>query len=424
LRTSHENVDEAKKGGLVVREIHADHTLGEVFTLRSVTDKGACPPFSDAKDAGFVEACQSLLANKIFLEQQDRGRLLGERRMKWHDASAWPEGKVPGDDAKWVCGKAFSFFKRPDGIRVGVCKMGFVTTSADEGATWSMPIVPPTLVTGKAKVWSQRTCDGRYALVYNPSRKNRFPLVIVTSNDGVHFRDMRIVQGELPVQRYPGIFRSIGPQYVRGLSEWSDDGSRDENAMWLVYSMNKEDIWVSRVPLPVYASERFSQIEGFEDLNLYVPKWASATITNDEMRLENRDPHDYVRATRLFKECDRMKATFELFCEQDGGQFEIEILTKFGSRARRLLRSDTLDLQKGEWKSIVVEAMAEPGELLHRISFRTGCHRNIGGANPVAIESDRLQSAIAFRVRRFRIHTPYIDSGPGLRFRSDRQGNN
>ena len=184
--------DEDTKGGLVVREIFADHSLGEIFTLRLVGSAPQRPPmFDQSRDAGFVDACRALLANTIYLEQQDRGRLLGDRRMKWHDAAAWPGGKVPGDNDKWVCGKAFSFFTQPDGTRVGVCKMGWVTTSTDNGKTWSMPVVPPTLVTGKAKVWSQRTADGRFALVYNPSRKNRFPLVIVTSDDGVHFRDMR-----------------------------------------------------------------------------------------------------------------------------------------------------------------------------------------------------------------------------------------
>ncbi len=71
----------------------------------------------------------------------------------------------------------------------------------------------------------------------------------VTSSDGVNFADMRMIQGELPIQRYAGLHRSIGPQYVRGISHWADDGSRTDNAIWLVYSMNKEDIWVSCVPL-------------------------------------------------------------------------------------------------------------------------------------------------------------------------------
>src|SRR5205823_11993300 len=106
-------------------------------------------------------------------------------------------------------------FRRLDGVLVGISNMGWTTLSSDNGETWSQPFVPPTLVTGKAKVWSQRVRDGRYALVYKPSRRNRFPLAIVTSDDGVTFREMRIIQGELPIQRYPGLHRSIGPQSVR-----------------------------------------------------------------------------------------------------------------------------------------------------------------------------------------------------------------
>ena len=115
--------------------------------------------------------------------------------------------------------------------------------------------------------------------------------------------------------------------------------------MWLVYSMSKEDIWVSRVPLPVKADETREMIEGFEDFNLYVPKWGKASIDDDEMRLENRDPHDYVRATRVFRECAHVKVSFDVLAEQDHGLLEIEILTKFGSTVRSSARSTDLSLR-------------------------------------------------------------------------------
>ena len=415
LRTSTDDIEENKKAGLVVREIRKDHTLGDVLLLQqSGSSTANLPEYQISTDEEFVNACRCVLANRIFLEQQDRGRLLGERRMKWHDASAWPGGQVPGDSEKWVCGKAFSFFTQPDSTRVGLCKMGYVTTSTDDGEHWSMPIIPPSLVTGKAKVWSQQTSDGRYALVYNPSRKNRYPLIIVTSDDGRHFCNMRIVQGELPVQRYPGKFRSIGPQYVRGISEWSNDGSRSDNVMWLVYSMSKEDIWVSRVPLPLKADERRERIEGFDDWNLYVPKWASAQINGGEMRLENRDPYDYVRAARVFRESKRVKVSFEL---ESNGHLEIELLPKFGSArpvtivnpgdgrieidadAERGVYSMWLD---GE-KTMTDCQFDQPVDALHRISFRTGAYRNVGGANPVPIDSDRPIEPQFARVRGFRL---------------------
>jgi len=440
LRGDIAKTSEDRKGGLVVREIRADHSLGDVFTLQqSPTPIEKSPPnLETSRDRGFVEACRQLLADTIFLEQQDRGRLLGERAMKWHHASAWPGGKVPGDNEKWVSGKAFSFLKRLDGVLVGVSKMGWTTTSLDDGKTWTQPEVPPTLVTGKAKVWMQRTSDGRYALVYNPSKRQRFPLIVVTGDDGIHFRDMRIVQGELPRQRYAGRDRSIGPQYTRGISHWADDGSRrDENAMWLVYSMNKEDIWVSRVPLPVKAGATGDA----EAWNIYQPKWSSVTISSDDsLRLENRDPYDYAGATRVFRETKQLSVSFDVTpAQSDRGTLEVELLSKFGSRRPVRIafaptemlqatdgdrRTDLAPYLPGQRQSIRIDADAARGEYalwlngarllenaafaeaaddLHRISFRSGAHRGIGGANPVEADTDKPTQACGYVVANVRI---------------------
>ena len=312
----------------------------------------------------------------MFLEQQDRGKLLGDRRMKWHDPAAWAEGTVPGDSEKWVAGKAYSFFRRPDGVLVGVSKMGWTTTSDNDGATWTRPLVPPTLVTGKAKVWSQRTADGRYALVYNPSTRNRYPLAIVTGDDGVRFRDMRIVQGELPIQRYEGRFRSIGPQYVRGISTWSDDGSRaGARAMWLVYSMSKEDIWVSRVPL-----------DGDEHAwGVYSPKWAPVTVDGDELRLEDRDPYDYAAATRAV----RGNGALEVLAEQAGAPLYAEVIE---DRGRRTFPINTESA--GQWQAVELDATGAAV-----VTLRTGEPRGVGGTRPVEAGTDRPVEPSVFRVR-------------------------
>ncbi|HSV26769.1 MAG TPA: hypothetical protein VLH60_02655, partial [Sedimentisphaerales bacterium] len=283
LRVDKSETDEYKKGGLVVREIMPDHRLGKVYTLQVSPGVNIRPPmFDEADEARFVEACRQLLADKLFLEQQDYGRLLGSRRMKWHDASNWPDGIIPGS-GRWIFGKAMCFCKRKSDL-LAVMKMGWVTVSHDCGETWSFPVIPPSFITGGAKAWVQATPDGRFAMAYNPVRKNRFPLITATSDDGVHWKNMRIVQGELPVQRYAGRARSIGPQYTRGISEWADDGSRKDNCIWLVYSMSKEDIWVSRIPLPVKADETHGVNDDFGTMpagpivagwNTYRPKWTS-----------------------------------------------------------------------------------------------------------------------------------------------------
>jgi len=248
-RASADTVAEAKKGGLIVREIRADHSLGEVFTLRDSTHP---PTFRSSTDRDFVTACKKLLANKPFLEQQDYGRLLDERKMKWHNINNWPADEPSREHFPNRFGKAMCFFHRADGALVCVMKWGWVTISRDEGETWSQPTRPATLIAGMAKVWGQRTPNGKYVLVYNPDLEKRYPLVMVHGDNGIIFRDMRIVNGARPPIRFPGLYKVEGPQYPRGISEWSSDGSwkgeGKDDGVWVAYSMGKEDIWISRIP--------------------------------------------------------------------------------------------------------------------------------------------------------------------------------
>jgi hypothetical protein len=410
LRRDTADTDEDTKGGLIVREILANHELGDVYLLQPDIPH-AIPHYTTCSDQAFVASCSALLADTVYLEQQDRGRLLGDRRMKWHEPAAWPGGKVPGDDEKWVAGKAFSFFDRGNEI-VGVSKMGWTTISRDGGRTWDQPCVPPTLITGKAKVWAQQTEDGRFALAYNPSTRQRFPLTIVTSDDGYTFGDMRIVQGELPVQRYAGKFRSIGPQYTRGISKWSDDGSRRDNAIWLVYSMSKEDIWVSRIPLPVKPDATSFD----EPWNIYQPKWASVTERDGVITLCSRDPYDYATITRVIPETCGV-ISLKMRVREISRPIEIDLLAKYGSR--RLIRArltetgmlqvedetqpvSTSRFKIGEWLSIKLDACSCDSPV-HRFTIRTGPFRNIGKQNPVAPGTDRQTDLTSVEVKGARV---------------------
>jgi hypothetical protein len=453
LRVDVDKTSEHRKGGLVVREIYADHRLGEVFTLQCSEGVSKRPPmFEEAKDGGFAEACRSLLANNLFLEQQDYGRLLGARRIKWHDAANWPGGVMPGS-GKWIFGKAMSLCHREHDM-LAVTKMGWAMTSRDGGKTWTAPVAPPTFISGGAKAWVQRTSDGRYALVYNPVRKNRFPLIITTSDDGVHFKDMRIVQGELPVQRYDGKDRSPGPQYTRGISEWASDGSRNDNAIWLVYSMSKEDIWVSRIPLPVKAEETARVNDDFTAMeagplvpgwNTYAPDWTKVAIGQasdgtQSLVLEDRDPYDYARATRLFPERTKCRISLSVMARQaDRGQLDIEVMGRLGSPRpiRITLTGDgkvrAVDCERpvgigayeaGKWLDVVIEAdsmagrysvsiggekvqcdafFAQPCDSFQRVSLRTAAYRGIGGTERVASGTDRPHEAYGYAIRYLRV---------------------
>ena len=255
LRVSRERTIEANKGPLVVREIRTDHSLGPVYTLRdspTPTETPSPPRFDSAKDMKFAAACRELLANHLFLLQQDGGALLDPPdRMAWNDPAHWPAPNGVGEPGAEPSGfgKAVSFFRRKDGALVAVMKKRWVTVSRDDGKTWSLPVRPTTLITNMGKVWGQKTPSGKYLLAYNPHASLRFPLAVVESDDGITFRNMRVVHGLLPpLPRYPGRAKSPGASYVRGVSVWSTDGSRKEIGEWLVYSMNKEEIWISHLP--------------------------------------------------------------------------------------------------------------------------------------------------------------------------------
>ncbi|HVM59753.1 MAG TPA: exo-alpha-sialidase [Verrucomicrobiae bacterium] len=388
---------------LVVREILANHALGPYFTLLTPAPVDSPAFYTNSADKGFVEACDALLANRPFLEQQDRGSLLGSRRMKWHDSGE-----------KNLTLKALSFFRRKDGALVGIAKNGWVTVSTDEGETWSKPVIPSSLVTGTGKVWGQRTRDGRYALVYNPDKKNRFPLVIVTGDDGVTFRDMRIVHGEVPPQRYVGEHKNVGPQYVRGVSEWSNDGSWRDGAMWVAYSVNKEDIWVSRIPLTNDAVA----------WNTYSPLWAPVAVTKDGVTLQDRDPYDYARASRLFPSRTKVTASFDVLISQiDNAPL---IVTLLGGATSRNPMSWGLPIQNYVGKRL--RCRIEADAATHRfslymqneriapnvalagwatnftgISFCTGASRPVGGRAQASVADDAPSKGAHYTIQRLAI---------------------
>ena len=404
--------------GRVVREAHKDGSFGPIYFIRYSSHNGwnekntSFPFYAQSSDQGFKDACRSLLENKLVTMpwwEEDRSQ----------DGFYYPMGQAL---------KALSFFHRKDGTVVGLWKSSWTSLSKDEGRTWSKPVKSPTIITAEGKVWGQRTKDGRYALVYNPRADNRhrWPLAIVTGNDGITFDDLLVVNGEVPPRRYNGLDKAFGPQYVRGIVE--GNGSPPGNVMWVTYSMNKDDIWVSRIPLPVRSRVERPVHDTFDtgataDLNwnLYCPKWASVRIAdfpsaaNRSLRIEDGDPCDYSRAVRVFPESKQLTVKFKLLARQaNAGRLEIELLDRHGYRppVRVYLddqgrisaldgnRNDEviiarykaevwyafelkIDTEKDRWdlwldgKPVLENAeMLDPVRSLERISFRTGPYRS------------------------------------------------
>lgn len=227
--------------GRAVREIYADGSFGPIYmalySTRCGYNRETCrfPYYQDSPDAGFVAAVDELLADKLTV-------------LQW-----WEENRdYPAEDFFAIRGggEAFNYYQLPDGRLVGLWKKSRVSISEDGGKTWAPVKISPSLVMSGGKIWGERTPDGRYALCYNPNTDSchRWPLAVVTSEDGIVFRDMLCVHGEVPPQRYWGFWRDCGPNYIRGLEAGA---VAPDGAMYLTYSVNKEDIWVSRVPAPI-----------------------------------------------------------------------------------------------------------------------------------------------------------------------------
>src|SRR4030095_11521968 len=91
------------------------------------------------------------------------------------------------------------------------------------------------------------------------------------SDDGLKYKNLLLVNGEITSLRYGGAYKSYGPQYVRGIQEM--DGTPPGGNMWVSYSMSKEDMWVSKIPIPVkekepkHINEVFASMKDGEELN-------------------------------------------------------------------------------------------------------------------------------------------------------------
>jgi hypothetical protein len=214
-------------------------------------------------------------------------------------------------------------------------------------------------------MWAQKTPDDRFAMLFDPQAYvpsgPRFPMAIETSDDGITFRDMRVIHGEVPPQRYQGRAKNTGLQYLRGGAEWAGDApTLDKSAIWVVYSMNKEDIWVSRIPVPTVPETVEPVHDSFNNLptvprvpgwNIYSPIWAPVSISRDAsgngfLQLEDRDPVDYARAIRTFPPSTSVEVSFRVAAGQTNrGRLEIDLLGSNGTRPVQLILNRQGELQ-------------------------------------------------------------------------------
>lgn len=393
-----------KEGGIgrVVREMKADGTMGPIYFLRYSSHTSwnasntAYPFYTKSKDRGFREACQALLNDKL-------------KTLQWIDEDRGLDDFYNLKDSINRV-QATSYYHRKDGNTVALWKWSYAALSPDNGQTWSTPVRIPSLIMAGGKQWGQRTPDGRYAICYNPieTQPYRYPLVTITSDDGITYDSMCVVHGEVPPRRFMGENKDFGPCYVRGITE--GETTPPGNDMWLAYTVNKEDVWVARVPTPVRTvwtgavNDNFDNIQphaAVTNWNIYRPRWADVYVNNNhQLCLTDSDRYDYARAIRVFeaKPCTNITLDVQVTAENDD-PFEIDVTDRHGERivcvslccgdvvanSRRVGR-----YAKGQWLTLnitidngVVKVNQQQVMPLHsaknpeRLSLRTGKYRDL-----------------------------------------------
>lgn len=343
--------------GRVVREIYEDGSFGPIYFIyynHAFNEKNTnYPYYTRSKDKGFREACEELLASPI-------------QRMGWVEEADREDPIIPLHKEY----KAFCSYTLDDGRIVSLWKHALTSISSDGGNTWAEPIARAKgFVNSNAKIWGQRLSDGSFATVYNPS-EFRWPLAISLSKDGLEYTTLNLVYGEVPPMRYAGQYKSFGPQYVRGIQE--GNGVPEDGDLWVTFSVNKEDMWVSRIPVPVqqhataHADDNFADYKELRDLktwNLYSGVWAPVTLDGKWLTLSDKDPFFDAKVERKIPASRLLSVEFDLQAEQNNhGHLEIEFVDEDGTACARIDLTDQGEMRSKGGARYGRVTMYEPGK--------------------------------------------------------------
>lgn len=224
--------------GRMARSVAPNGDIGPIFWL--VDDPPApmegFPQYPDAQDAQFHEVANQInhyLENPLhrpgwaFLDHVEQPIAIDHHRMCEPTA-----------------------FRRPDGVVVKLSRdcgphashRMYASLSEDGGTTWATP-VPTNIPDSPSKSVAGTLPNGETYLIGNQISPNRFrdPLVMSLSPYGKTFNWAAALRHGTPPLRYPGKSKNRGFQYPAALVVG--------NSLWVIYSINKEDIAISRIPL-------------------------------------------------------------------------------------------------------------------------------------------------------------------------------
>ncbi|MBR4235485.1 MAG: hypothetical protein IKR85_05415 [Clostridia bacterium] len=319
--------------GRAVRRLYPDGSLGGIYFLMNNEEAGFTkentpyfPYYEHSGDAELISACRELLSNRPVLNQ-----MYEEQK---RDRSLFPK----------PLGKAGCFYTAADGRVVTLFKLGLGMVSEDGGRSFGEIRANRSVKTATGKIWGQKLSTGGYALFYNPTpdAQHRWPIALVTGADGYTFSNMRALTGRFSPARYGGLDKNPGPQYMRGISE--NNPQPPDGRAHIVYSVNKEDIWITHLLLPVKdedapkIEERFDAGAIPEKWSVYRPKWTEIAPEADGLAISDREPCDCALVERQLRPSESGCARLDLSIEEVSGSGEVcaELEDEAGGAAARI----------------------------------------------------------------------------------------
>lgn len=203
----------------------------------------------------FIEGPRQLTGGRLLLAGEFVGDDRQSRRMRFlisdnpGGLGPWKEAHLPAIPPQQLGKFGYtepSFFRQKSGALVATLRnysgFLFATRSVDNGSTWSVPKqtnFPDTT----ARTSAGNLPDGTVYLINNSKfkRLDRSLLTIALSRDGRVFDRAFVLRGEPTKKRYPGQHKLDGWQYPHA-TVW-------KGALWVAYSVNKEDLTITRIPL-------------------------------------------------------------------------------------------------------------------------------------------------------------------------------
>jgi len=236
------------KISLLCRAVHPDGKLGKIFWLCNN------PPVPVPGFPAYPSGDPSLVAKISAYFQQPAHTpqlsFVGNSHPDSDDEHGMSE-PAPAwqlDDGTWVRLYRDSGSKHARTLReeeASKSRRNYASFSYDDGKTWTVP-TRTTFPDACARSNAGKLPDGQVYVINNilplsTKKGGRSLLAISLSRDGLTFDRMAVIRFVAPQQRYKGRSKSIGYAYPHSTIV--------EDDLWVIYSVNKEDIEIARIPL-------------------------------------------------------------------------------------------------------------------------------------------------------------------------------